>query len=202
MRKINFKEHIWEKYHYLTLVWEWKRDFSKKSHPKWERRWLWKCDCWKEKSFAYCCVKSWRHKTCGCRIWWKTKRPYYKRLYSIWAWMRIRCTQKSHKQYHCYWWKWVKVERKTIESFYQDMIWSYKPWLQIDRIDNDGNYSKSNCRRVTRKENCNNRSTCIFKTMNWKTMNVEQRCKELWIYRTNFYKVYSEYLENKILSLI
>lgn len=41
----------------------------------------------------------------------------------------------------------------------------YAKGLQIDRIDNNGDYTPTNCRFVTRKVNCNNRRTsrrCVW----------------------------------------
>ena len=38
----------------------------------------------------------------------------------------------------------------------------YRKGLQIDRKDSLGNYGPNNCRYVTSKENCNNRSNTFF----------------------------------------
>lgn len=52
--------------------------------------------------------------------------------------------------------------RKAFEKW--AMQNGYTDELTLDRIDNDGDYTPSNCRWVTMKENSNNRSSCHYVT--------------------------------------
>jgi len=86
-------------------------------------------------------------------------------LYNVWYKMKQRCYLQhdcKFKRYGargiivCYEWK------NNFEVFY---IWAinegiWKAGLQIDRINNDGNYEPSNCRFVTAKENIRNSTVC------------------------------------------
>ncbi len=78
-------------------------------------------------------------------------------FYSVWSSLSQRCNNKSHKAYKNYGGRGIKVEWSSFEEFRDAMYSSYKKGLEIDRKDNDGNYSTNNCRWVTRAVNQSNK---------------------------------------------
>lgn len=82
-------------------------------------------------------------------------------LYSRWEGIKRRCYNKNFSQYRDYGGRGIKVCEEWLYDFEAFYYWSinngFKPELEIDRINNDGNYEPSNCRWVTHKENMNNR---------------------------------------------
>lgn len=91
------------------------------------------------------------------------KKPIRYRLMKIWSWIQWRCNSPLNASYQRYWWRWIKCLWVSFEEFYNDMVdgyiihwnkyWFDKKWTQLDRIDNDWDYCKENCRWVTAKEN-------------------------------------------------
>ena len=81
-------------------------------------------------------------------------------LYSRWLGIKNRCYNVHFKQYKDYGGRGIKVCDEWLYNFKAFYDWSiengYSPELQIDRINNDGNYEPNNCRWVTRKVNMNN----------------------------------------------
>lgn len=79
------------------------------------------------------------------------------RIYNVWNCMRQRCSNPKNSHYSAYGGRGISVcpeWQNSFESFYAWAINNgYKDTLEIDRINNDGNYEPSNCRWVTRKEN-------------------------------------------------
>jgi hypothetical protein len=94
-----------------------------------------------------------------------------------------RCTNKNRKDYKHYWLRWIVVcdKRKKFEWFIDDMYKSWSEWLELDRIDNNWNYCKENCRWATRKEQNNNQRSNHLITYKWKTQTLAQWAEEYWL---------------------
>ena len=86
-----------------------------------------------------------------------TKRRLF---YQVWATMKKRCYNPKHDSYKNYGGKGIKIvdEWLSFDNFYNDMFPAYEIGLYIDRIDNDKDYSKVNCRWVTVRESNLNKS--------------------------------------------
>lgn len=79
--------------------------------------------------------------------------------YKIWAGIINRCTNQNSSIYHRYGGRGIKVCERWLkfENFIEDMG-ERPPKLELDRINNDGNYEPLNCRWVDDKTNVNNRN--------------------------------------------
>lgn len=148
-----------EKYNKLTIL----ETFSV-NH---KRRAKCLCDCGNKHEAGYWDIKNGNTKSCGCkRKDVNVKHGHSRqicgittRTYRSWQHMKDRCYNESCSRYADYGGRGISVCDEWInsfEAFLRDMG-EAPHGLQIDRIDNDGNYCKENCRWATAKENSNNR---------------------------------------------
>jgi len=154
--------------------------------------WLFKCECGNEKVIQSNDVKLGKTKSCGCYnlersvINNTTHNMSKTRFYKIWAQMINRCRNPDSHAYEHYGGRGVDYEWETFSDFKVNMYDSYLSHFElhgsynttIDRIDNDGNYSKENCRWATRKQQCNNRRNTIRLAHNGKTQIISEWAKD------------------------
>jgi len=71
-------------------------------------------------------------------------------LYNVWVNLKQRCNNPRNPNYDRYGERGISFCQKweSFEKFKADMGEGYKPGLTLDRINNDGDYCKSNCRWV------------------------------------------------------
>lgn len=111
------------------------------------------------------------------------------KTYSVYKMIGQRCKNPKNYDYKNYGWRWIICLRKSFEEFIFDM-WEKPNWLKLERIDNNGNYCKENCKRATDTEQANNTRRNHFLEYKWKKQTVSQWAIELWINReTLFYRV-------------
>ena len=104
-----------------------------------------------------------------------------------WWHIRARCTFKWDKDYHRYGGAGIKFEWKSFNEFKEDMYDSFLEHVKkhgeanttIDRIDNNGNYCKDNCRWVTTEQQALNKKKSRFITINGVTKNIATWAKEI-----------------------
>lgn len=105
---------------------------------------------------------------------WKT------RLYRIWSSMKGRCNNPNNRDYKLYGGRGITYDPKweTFEGFYEDMHETYKEGLTLNRIDNNGNYTKDNCNWITNAEQQLNKRTNHMITINGITKPMAQWARE------------------------
>ena len=153
--------------------------------------WRCKCDCGNEIVVRGSCLTSGNTKSCGCYRYDqtvsknKTHGKSHTRIYVEWQNMKQRCFDPKDKSYPDYGGRGISICPEWVgEHGAKNFIsWAYengyKDDLQIDRIDNNGNYCPENCRWATKKEQANNRRSNILITYNGKTQTLKQWCEEL-----------------------
>jgi len=137
---------------------------------------LCRCICGKEWFVAAQNLRNGTAKSCGCiyrindDISPDPKRGIMSHpLYKTWSFMRERCnipTTKAYPRYGgrgiyvCDEWNIVDRGASGFRAFLRDM--EPKPeGYSLDRIDNDGPYSKENCRWTDHRTQCNNKECSL-----------------------------------------
>jgi len=140
------------------------------------------CDCGKTITADPVRVARGVPASCGClrRTHGKTKTPEHRR----WAAMMCRCYTRTSSNYDDYMGRGITVcdewrGRTGFAQFLSDMGPMPFPDAQIERIDNDGPYCKSNCKWATIKEQSRNRRSTIKVSHNGITMCLKDWCKIL-----------------------
>ena len=129
--------------------------------------WICRCCCGNKKIVIGGALTTGHTKSCGClnreiSIKIHTKHGLYKHpLYRVWAGMLQRCYNKQDSGYKWYGYRNIKVcnnWKNNFKIFYNWAIFhKWKKGLQIDRINTNGDYSPSNCRIATPRQNSSNK---------------------------------------------
>lgn len=105
-------------------------------------------------------------------------------LFGVWQTMKSRCENPNRGKYKDYGGRGIKICDEWYEAS-NFVKWAlnngYKSGLQLDRIDNNGDYCPENCRFVTPKENSRNRRNTKFVTVNGVTKPLIVWCEQLGI---------------------
>jgi hypothetical protein len=122
------------------------------------------CSCGNITKCSGSSLRSERRKRCQkCKIQIHQKQLQTHKMkgtstYNIWMGIKARCLNPCNKAYKNYGGRGIKLDPRwhKFAYFFEDM--GARPeGMQIDRINNDGPYTKDNCRWTTAKINSNNR---------------------------------------------
>lgn len=84
-------------------------------------------------------------------------------MFRLWVSIKRRCENPNTPDWKNYGGRGIRVSRrwaKSYETFHDDVLSAIgprPPGLTFDRIDNDGNYQRSNVRWATRKQQEHNK---------------------------------------------
>lgn len=137
-------------------------------------RWVCRCECGTVKPISRAVLRRGSTKSCGCFAQevrsqnGKNNRTHGESktvLYAVWRSMCSRCDSPKHTHFKYYGGRGIKIAEEWRDYLnFKDWAMSrgYQRGLTIDRKNNDGDYSPSNCRWVTPTENANNTRKNVF----------------------------------------
>lgn len=163
-----------EKFNRLTILREVEPEIQyAKGKPTKLRKVECLCDCGNKTIARLVMVRNGDTQSCGCvkqeqdkeNLGNSTHGLCKHPLYAIWNGMKFRCYNENCERFGDYGGRGITVCERwltSFENFYSDMIDGYKSGLEIERINNDGNYEPSNCKWDTHKNQSNNKRTTIW----------------------------------------
>jgi len=145
-------------------------------------RWECVCNCGGCTTAFGTSLKTNHTQSCGCMRIERAKLATTKHgkrgtpEYDAWHAMRRRCGAESLECYKNYGGRGITVcpEWSSFEQFYADMGDRPSEKHSLDRIDNNGNYCKDNCRWATKDEQENNKRSSKLLSFNGETRTITQ----------------------------
>jgi len=139
--------------------------------------WKCLCDCGKTVESARTRdLRSGNTTSCGCTRGVKLRTHGLRAhpLYQVWKGVKGRVNNPKNKCYNIYGGRGITICNEWLNNFKSFYDWclenGYEKGLQLDRIDNDGNYNPTNCRIVEPKVNVRNRRNTV--TVNYKGVDI------------------------------
>lgn len=188
MKEKNWESMVGNKYNRLTVI----SYLGMKSDRDRNRPYLLcECECGEIVELKAGLVEKEKTKSCGCLQKEKAKEAKTKHglsndiLYNAWCNIRQRCGNKNKKDYKHYGARGIVVCEEWDKSFENFYNWSinngWEHGLEIDRIDNDGNYEPSNCQWITQQKN---------KAYGKRRNSIKNKTENVGVYKHNQYEKY------------
>lgn len=118
--------------------------------------WRCRCDCGVVKDIRGAHLKAGKISSCGCGRGNFVHGMAHSRLWAVWKAMKQRCSNPNTTAFHRYGGRGITYTQEW-ETFPEFSKWAvahgYADHLELDRIDNDGDYVPENCRFISHREN-------------------------------------------------
>lgn len=157
-----------------------------------------RCDCGTEKTVLRQTLTQAKGKSCGCLRKERTAERSTKHggaagrvpTYYVWKGMRRRCQNPNAQDYKYYGGRGISIcdrWRDSFENFLADMGARPGAEFSIERKDNEGPYSPSNCVWATRIQQMNNRRNNRLVEFDGETMTVAEWASRIGMSRSCLY---------------
>lgn len=145
-----------QKFNRLTVI-----SKSEKRNNNREVYWCCICECGNTTEVTSCHLRKEYIRSCGCLQIEKVKdrsstlKQNNPEMYSKWVSMKSRCDNENDNSHVNYGARGITydIQWQQFDNFFNDMNVGFSVGLELDRVDVNGNYEKSNCRWVDHSEN-------------------------------------------------